>query len=180
VSALIQDTDRSNWWVLGIWRSALSRIKAHGIPYTIFYPTNFMETLAQRHSAGRYFVMLGHSRYRNYWIAGRDFGRQVAKAFSLPEAANREYVIQGPEAATYDEAAIRYVRARSQQRFVRLPLWLVRIGGLFSRRLSFDAGVMQAVLSYPEEFKAREAWDELGRPTTTIEQFAARQEQEIA
>jgi hypothetical protein len=39
---------------------------------------------------------------------------------------------------------------------------------------------MQAVLSYPEEFKAREAWDELGRPTTTIEQFAARQEQEIA
>jgi uncharacterized protein YbjT (DUF2867 family) len=175
VSALIHDTDRSRWWVIDIWRGALARIKASGIPYTIFYPTNFMETLAQRHGVGRFFVMLGRSQHRNYWIAGSDFGRQVARSFALPQAERREYVIQGPEPATYDEAAARYAKALPvPQSIIRLPLWLVRLGGLFSRQLDFDARIMQAVLSYPEEFKAGATWEELGAPTTTIEMFAAR------
>ena len=91
----------SRWWVLDVWRSAIARIKGSGIPYTIFYPTNFMETLPQRHMLGRTFVMTGWSRKRNWWIAGRDFGRQVARSFALPEAANREYAVQGPEPMSY-------------------------------------------------------------------------------
>ena len=52
VSAMVQDTQKSGWWVLDVWRSALARIKSSGIPYTIFYPSNFMETLPQRHMMG--------------------------------------------------------------------------------------------------------------------------------
>ena len=63
LSAIVHDTANNNWWVLDVWRSALARIKSSGIPYTIFYPTNFMETLAQRHSAGRLFMMLGRAHY---------------------------------------------------------------------------------------------------------------------
>ncbi len=175
LSALVHDTPRSRWWVLGLWRQALGRVKASGIPYTIFYPTNFMETLAQRHTAGRYFLMLGRSQYRNYWIAGSDFGAQVARSFALPSSANREYIVQGPEALTYDEAAMRYCRAPlPPRRLVRIPLWMVRVGGLFSRTLHFDARIMETVLRYPEVFKAQETWAELGTPTTTIEQFAKR------
>lgn len=176
VSALIHDTEGSTWWVLDVWRHALARIKDCGIPYTIFYPTNFMETLAQRHSAGGAFVMLGRSRWSNYWIAAQDFGRQVARSFALPQAANREYVVQGPEPLTYDEAASRYLRARPRPaRFIRVPLPLARLGGLFSRQLDYNARVMQAVLSYPETFKADATWSDLGVPTTTIEQFAAQE-----
>ena len=123
LSAMVHDTPNNNWWVLDVWRNALARIKSSGIPYTIFYPTNFMETLAQRHSAGRLFVMLGRARYPNYWIAGSDFGRQVAKSFALPQAANREYYIQGPEPVTYDGAAVRYARALHRSPFVvRVPI----------------------------------------------------------
>ncbi|MEI9902406.1 MAG: NAD(P)H-binding protein [Hyphomicrobium sp.] len=173
VSALIRNTDCSRWWVIDVWRQALARIRSSGVPYTIFYPTNFMETLAQRHSAGRFFMMLGRARYRNYWIAGRDFGEQVARSFALPIAGNREYVIQGPEPLTYDEAAARYTQALLKpQSIIRVPLSLARLGGLFSRQLDFSARIMQAVLSYPEEFKAAATWAELGKPTTTIEQFA--------
>lgn len=176
VSALIHDTEDTAWWVLDVWRHALARIKDCGIPYTIFYPTNFMETLAQRHSAGGVFVMLGRSRWSNYWIAAQDFGRQVARSFALPQAANREYVVQGPEPLTYDEAASRYLRARRRPaRFIRVPLPLARLGGLFSRQLDYNARVMQAVLSYPETFKADATWSDLGVPTTTIEQFAAQE-----
>lgn len=174
VSALVHNTDRSRWWVIDLWRQALARIKASGIPHTIFYPTNFMETLAQRHVAGRYFLMLGRAQHRNHWIAGRDFGAQVAKAFASGAEGNRAYVIQGPEALTYDEAAARYSQASPDKlRIIRVPLWMARIGGLFSRSLDFNARIMHAVLSYPEEFKAAPTWAELGKPTTTIEQFAA-------
>jgi len=174
LSALVHDSP-SRWWVIGIWQQALARVEASGIPFTIFYPTNFMETLAERHAAGSRFVMLGRSRHANYWIAGADFGKQVARAFALPEAANRAYCIQGPEPATYDEAAARYVAAQQDMRsIVRLPLWLVRTGGLFSRQLDFNARIMQTVLDYPETFKATDTWAELGEPTITIEQFAAQ------
>lgn len=176
VSALIHDTSKTTWWVLDVWRRALSRIKSCGIPYTIFYPTNFMETLAQRHSNGGAFVMLGRSHRSNYWIAAEDFGRQVARSFALPQAANREYVVQGPEPLTYDEAASRYLRARPRTaRFVRIPMELARLGGLFSRELDYNARVMETVLQYPETFKAEETWNDLGVPATTIEQFAAQQ-----
>jgi hypothetical protein len=34
---------------------------------------------------------------------------------------------------------------------------------------------MDAVLSYPEVFKAEETWTLLGKPSTTIDEFARRQ-----
>jgi uncharacterized protein YbjT (DUF2867 family) len=176
LSALVHDTPNSAWWVLEVWRSALARIKASGIPYTIFYPTNFMETLAERHGTGRLFVMLGRGHHDNYWIAGNDFGRQVAQSLKLPQAENREYFIQGPEAISYDGAAVRFARALHKSPLViRVPLWVARLGGIVSRQLAFNARIMQTVLAYPEEFKAGETWDDLGRPTTTIEEFAERQ-----
>ena len=64
VSAMIHDSP-SRWWVLNVWRGALARIKDSGIPYTIFYPANFMETLPQRHMLGSTFVMTGWSRNPN-------------------------------------------------------------------------------------------------------------------
>ena len=82
--------------MLDVWRNALARIKSSGIPYTIFYPTNFMETLAQRHSAGQLFMMLGRARFCNYWIAGSDFGRQVAKSFALPQAETVNITFRAP------------------------------------------------------------------------------------
>ena len=176
LSALVHDTaGKKRWWVLDVWQSALERIKSSGIPYTIFYPTNFMETLAQRHGAGSLFVMLGRARHPNYWIAGSDFGRQVARSFALPQSANREYYIQGPEPLTYDGAAVRFAGALHRSPFVvRVPIWMARVGGVFSDRLNFNANIMHTVLSYPEEFKASDTWKDLGKPETTIEQFAVR------
>ena len=173
LSAMVQDTQKSGWWVLDVWRSALLRIKSSGIPYTIFYPSNFMETLPQRHMMGGVFVMTGRSPHPNYWIAGRDFGRQVARSFALPAAANREYFVQGPEPMTYVEAARRFAQAAAgRPRIVRLPLSLIRLAGVVSHPMRFNARIMRTVLRYPEVFKAEDTWRELGEPTTTIEEFA--------
>ncbi len=174
VSALIQDGGADDgWWVRDLWRSALRRVKASGLPHTIFYPSNVMETLAQRHVAGPLVVTAGRSLHPSYWIAGRDMARQVARSFELPGEDSREYVIQGPEAMTYDEVAHRFARASRAPRIaLKLPLATFRALGLVSRTMDFNYRVTRAILDYPEEFRAERTWRELGRPTTTIEQFA--------
>lgn len=173
LSALIHDAPKSKWWVLDLWRKALAQIKASGIPYTIFFASNLMETLAQRHKVSEMLVVAGSSRQRNYWIAGADYGRQVARAFARAAAANRAYYVQGPEAMSYEAAARRYARACPHPlRVEKVPLGLVRFFGLFSNEMRFNARILHEVLTYPEEFKAQAAWDDLGKPTITIEAFA--------
>ncbi len=173
LSALVIDSDDGAWWVLDVWRAAIERLKSCGIPCTIFYASNVMETLPQRHKMGNALVLAGASHYPNYWIAGRDLGRQVARAFALPDAENRSYAMQGPELVSYEEAAERYVRAKGNgMRVVMLPLGLLRFLGLFSQSMRFNARILRTVLRYPEVFKAEETWRDLGEPTTTIEAFA--------
>jgi hypothetical protein len=38
--------------------------------------------------------------------------------------------------------------------------------------MDFNARMIGTVLRYPEEFRAAETWKELGKPSTTIEEFA--------
>ncbi len=173
LSALIHDGPATGWWVLEVWREAVRKIRASGLAYTIFYPTNLMETLAHKHLRGQLMTLVGTARHRNYWIAGEDYGRQVAASFAISDAASREYVIQGPEAMTYDQAARRFAAGLGMKvTILKVPLCLMRLGGLFSPSLDFNAQVMRAILAYPEEFKAAETWRELGKPSMTIEDFA--------
>jgi uncharacterized protein YbjT (DUF2867 family) len=173
VSAMIKDIENCRWWVLDVWRSALSRIKASGIPYTIFYPSNLMETIEQRHMLGGALVLAGTSHYCNYWMAGEDFARQVARSFAIANAANREYFMQGPEPMTYEEAARRFAHASAASpRVVKVPLAAFYALGLLSQSMHFNARILDAVQRFPEEFKAAQTWAELGEPSITIEEFA--------
>jgi uncharacterized protein YbjT (DUF2867 family) len=173
LSALVIDSADGAWWVLDVWRAAVARLKASGIPATVFYASNVMETLPQRHRIGGVLVLAGASHHGNYWIAAADLGRQVARAFQLPATAGRDYVMQGPELVSYEEAAARYARAKSGGlRVVTLPLWLLRFLGVFSTGMRFNARILRTVLRYPEEFRAEATWRDLGRSTLTIEDVA--------
>jgi uncharacterized protein YbjT (DUF2867 family) len=173
LSALIQDGAEQDWWVMNLWRHAVSRVKTGGIPYTIFYPSNVMETLAQKHVAGPLVLTAGRGQHANYWIAGADYGRQVARSFLRPGRDPREYVVQGPEGMTYDEAVHRFARAlRQPRRVLKTPLVAWRALGLVSRTMDFNYHITSAILAYPEVFRAEHTWAELGRPTVTIEEFA--------
>jgi uncharacterized protein YbjT (DUF2867 family) len=172
LSALVIDSDE-DWWVRDVWRAAVAQLKSCGMPVNIFYASNFMETLPRRHRLGNILLLAGASHYGNYWIAARDFGRQVARALALPETAGRDYVVQGPELVSYEDAAQRYARAKNGAlRVVMVPLWVLQLLGLFSTSMRFNARMLRTVLRYPEQFKAETTWRDLGRPTTTIEDFA--------
>jgi len=55
---------------------------------------------------------------------------------------------------------------------LKIPLFLIRFLGAFSPAMNFNYNIMGTVLNYPETFKAQQTWSELGKPQTTLEQFA--------
>lgn len=173
VSALVRHWGGSPWWIIDLWNGAVQDIKASGVPYTIFYPTLFMETLPAKHLHGSVLILTGAPHVRHYWIAGADFGKQVAASLRNSAAVNRDYVVQGPEPLDFDECAHRFALSYNRPlRVLKLPLILFFGLGLFSREMQFNARITQIMLQHPEEFGASDTWRDLGTPTITIAQFA--------
>ncbi|RYC66389.1 MULTISPECIES: SDR family oxidoreductase [Spirosoma] len=164
------------WWVFEVKHEAVRLIKDSGLRYSIFYPSCFMESINTVQRMGRFILVLGRSPVRPWYISAHDYGKQVARA--LKQASdNQEYVIQGPEALTQHEAAERFTRAytASPVRVLTSPLFFLKMGSAFSTQANYGWHIGEALNSYPEQFEAEKTWADLGKPQTTIDQFAADQ-----
>lgn len=163
------------WWVFAVKHEAVRLIKASGIPYSIFYPSCFMDSLIETQRAGRFVLLVGRSAVHPWYISAHDYGKQVARALAIVQnGQNQEYVIQGPEPITQHEAAERLAAAFQKEKLSVLtaPPLLMRLGRLFSAQADYGWHITEALNNYPEQFEAERTWDELGKPETTIEQFA--------
>ena len=170
-----QGVNGFRWWVFDVKQAAVERIKESGLPYSIFYPSCFMDSMNGTQRAGRFILLVGRSGVKPMYIAASDYGRQVARAFQLvKDGQNQEYIIQGPEAVTQHEAAERFVKAYAKEklRTVTTPSFLMKLGGFFTAQADYGWHITEALNNYPEGFESQKTWDELGKPTTTIEQFA--------
>jgi len=79
-----------------------------GIPYLIFRPTWFFESLELMVRNGKAMI-LGHQTALYHWIAADDFGKMVAYAYSSEEAKNNIFYIYGSEKRSLKEMLERYV-----------------------------------------------------------------------
>jgi NmrA-like family len=177
ISSLVQEYQGQNgyyWWGFELKQKGMQAIKQCGIPYTIFYPSSFMETLLNSQKQGRKILTAGKSKHKMFFIAGEDYGRQVAKSFEILKQENKEYVVQGLEGFTGDEAAALFVKHYSKEKLSvsKAPLVLLKIFGVFSNKMSYGAKIVEALNNYPEKFRAESTWDELGKPCITLQQFA--------
>jgi uncharacterized protein YbjT (DUF2867 family) len=148
-------------------------IEQSGIPYTIFDPTMFMDNISHQ-IRGRAIQWIGHAPVQNWWISSDDYARQVLNAINNPRAQNRHYLMQGPELLTPQQVFARFIAAYDPaMRVQSFPLWLVRAMGVFNAQMRFG-GYM---ISYFEQtmvepFRAQTTWDDLGKPTVTIDEYA--------
>lgn len=167
-----QGTDGFRWWVFDVKHEAVQLLKESGLEYLIFYPSIFLESFGMQRQ-GPFLPLAGASSVRMGFIAGRDYGRQVARAFALPAGTSREYVVQGPEQLTYAEAARMYVANRPEKlRIVTVPVGVLKFFGLVDQRMNYAAHLLEALNGYPESFESGTTWLELGTPTTTVADFA--------
>ena len=119
-------------------------------------------------------LLAGTPLFINYWIAAADYGKQVAQSFLILSSQSKEYVVQGPEALTVDEAAEIYQAHYTKRslKTAKLPLWVLKAAGLLNRQADYGYHVIKAMIEHPEPFSAQSTWNELGKPTTTMAQFA--------
>ncbi len=178
ISSLVHRYEGMNefhWWAFRIKHRALQQIKESGIPYTIFYPSTFMETFPYQMLRGNKIAMLGNSVAPMWFIAAEDFGRQVAQSFRLFNSGNREYSIQGPEPFTFGEAnhvfAAHYKKAKLGR--LKVPAGLMKFLGVFSPTFNYTWHICEALNNYPEKFESEQTWKELGKPGITLAAFAA-------
>lgn len=121
-------------------------IRASGIPYTIFCPTWFMESLPLFVVQGRASI-LGKHPHPYHWVAAQDYARMVVAAYEPAAAANQRVFVYGPEAIHMEEALQRYcvVFHPDITQVSTMPTWLVNLlATLIRNRELKAAGEMMA------------------------------------
>lgn len=163
--------EAESWWNIACKARAEEAVRSSGISYTIFRPTWFMESLPLM-VQGRRVLVPRMPGVELFWIAGDDYGRQVAAAFRSDTAENKTYVIQGPEALSFDGAVRRFVTAYDPAlRIKHVPLGILRVGGWFNSELRFLRALMIFTRDHHLGFHATAAWRELGEPVMRIEDY---------
>jgi uncharacterized protein YbjT (DUF2867 family) len=92
--------------------SAEDAIAASGVPYTIFRPTYFMETLP-RHIRGRRATVLGRQPHSFHMLAAENFAAMVSRALSTDQTLDQTLTVYGPEAYTIPDALRIYCDLRA-------------------------------------------------------------------
>ena len=172
LSALAIDQAADDWWVARTKTDTDAYLMASGVPYTIFRPTWFMESIALSSLGPILFDLPGDTR-PIYWIAAADYARQVAAAMQSESARDCVIRVQGPEGVSMSEAFRRFASVWKQY-LIRLPL--PRAAITLGARVSAPMSYLDALLEYTYEHVTREPaiveGHDFAPPVTTIESFA--------
>ncbi|KRD58767.1 hypothetical protein ASE40_20890 [Flavobacterium sp. Root935] len=149
-------------------------IKASGIPYMIFRPTWFMESLESMIQNGKVKVM-GEQPIEIEWIAAKDFGQLLVNGYQNSESFNHEFNVYGPEGFTINEALEKYIKVKHPEisKISNVPFWLLKLIAFVSRNTR-----LKEIIPLFEFFeKTREVGNAytvhrfLGKPSTTLQQW---------
>lgn len=149
-------------------------IISSGIPYMIFRPSWFFETLSLMIREGKA-MMLGKQQNPSHWIAAEDFARMVVSAYINPDAKNRIFFVFGQEQYLMRDLLEKYCRARYPgiKKVSVIPIWMAK----FMAILTGNKGLREAasLFGYFKKVKELGNPDEtnnlLGKPTTTFENW---------
>jgi uncharacterized protein YbjT (DUF2867 family) len=177
ISSLVhhyQGMNGFDWWAFLIKQDAVKKIKNSGIAYSIFYPSAFMETFPYQMMRGKKIAAMGKSLMPMWFIAADDYAKQVARSFAILKDENKEYNVQGQDAYNFEEATRIFINnyQKAKLSVLRMPFWLAKFIGNFNQKLNYVWHICEALNKYPEKFESQQTWDELGKPSTRLADFA--------
>lgn len=175
LSSMVKDFKSIDWWVFDIKNRVCSLLMESSIPVSIYYASNFFENLSELQLVGNRVMLAGEQVTQSWWIGARDFGKQVARDFGISGADNREYTIQGPEPYNFEEAAEVFIEGYKPKKLKQLkaPLWIFKVLGSLSKEMNFQYHILYAINHFDEQFQSEDTWRRLGKPQTTLTDFAS-------
>lgn len=171
-------SEQNRWFPMAAQKlEAEKAIRECGVAYTIFCPTWPMEQLP-RFARGGQPTQIGKQPKPLHWFAADDLARMVSTAYQKEEAANKRFIIHGPEAMTMQQALERYCQVfyPEGKPVSVMPIWLAKAIGILTRNeeLKFASQLMAYFDKVGELGDPAEANQILGAPTTTLDAWIER------
>jgi len=166
----LPDAARHPWRHLREKHEAQIIAKTAGLPWTIFEPTWFMESLPLFTSGKNFFRL---PLPPPHWIAGDDYGRMIAAALSKNLGVNEMVPVQGPERLTMAAAGRRFIQAYDKNiRSWPLPAVLLRAAGLINKDAKELADLLSFGGRHGEPAPDPRVWERFGKPALSVEGYA--------
>jgi uncharacterized protein YbjT (DUF2867 family) len=140
-----------------------------GIPYYIFRPTWFFESLGMMVRNGKATV-LGKQTDRYHWVAADDLGRMVARAYQQEGTGNGIYYVYGPERYTMKEILEIYCRELHPEikKVSEIPIPVLKMIAFLTgnKQLKFAASLFSYFEKVSEPAVPEEDLGKLGKAET--------------
>jgi uncharacterized protein YbjT (DUF2867 family) len=151
-----------------------------GIPYLIFRPTWFFESLQLMVRDGKAMV-LGKQPHPYHFVAADDFGRMVARAYTDQKRWKGTYYVYGPEQYQMKKLLEKYCRALHPEikKVSETPIFVLKIiAALTGNRMLKFATSLYAYFQKVEEPPIPESeLRKLGQPELNFERWVELQKQ---
>jgi len=141
-----------------------------GIPYIIFRPTWFMETLPLMVKNGKAIVP-GKDNKSYPWLAASDYAELVSKSMMTSVADNRILTVTGPKKYSIAEALNNYVDClEPKPEISKVPIFILKALALITlnKELRRAASLFSYFEKVNEDNKTEETDKLLGTPKTTL------------
>jgi uncharacterized protein YbjT (DUF2867 family) len=150
-------------------------VRTSGIPYTIFAPARFMESLPG-YIKGDRAIIIGNQNRKVSWLSVMDYARLVSRAFASQKAVNKKFFIAGPGSCTLEEALIIYCN----KKFPGATIYRTSLGGFMfmssltlNRKLVYVATLMKIYSRVDDSTDMAETIHILGKPSIRLEDWMA-------
>jgi len=145
-----------------------------GIPYMIFRPTWFFESLDLMIRDGKA-IMLGKQPYPSHWLAADDYAQMVTTAYTKQEAKSKIYFVHGPEQYLMKDLLERYCKNSFPdiKKVSSVPIWMIKIIAILSgnKELKNAASLFAYFEKVKEMGNPHETNELLGKPETTFQKW---------
>jgi len=82
--------------------------------------------------------------------------------------------VQGLEPFTFEQAAKVFCdNYKSPVKTMKAPLGPIKFLGLFNQKMNYAYHICEALNKYPEKFESDNTWNDLGKPSITLADYAA-------
>jgi len=148
-----------------------------GLPYLIFCPSWFMESLPQFVNGGRA-SLFGPGEQTTHWVAAADYAQMVARAYLDSRIRNKRLLVHGPQAISMRGALEQYVQFLDPDLAVTTaPYWLGTVLSMLTGKaeIRHAARMCRYFEAVGDLGDAAETTRLLGAPTTELSQWCAAQ-----
>jgi len=149
-------------------------IVSSGIPYLIFRPTWFFDSLGLMIHNGKA-TLLGKLDSPYHWVSANELARMVAAAYSKSEVRNKTLFVFGPQKMLMKDALEKYCSKLHPEikKISKTPTGVLKFIGTITRnnQLKNAASLFSYFEKVNEMGDPSEANFLLGKPETTLEQW---------